>query len=140
MSDPAELICEALVSFVVDLPLSLQAEVVKVEDPLGYLKYEQQTLQVLFHVLSETAEKIGRGGQCLETYTISMLVIRKLDAVYTRNRLAAFTRELKAAIRGERMASYVWTSDETTAKFDPQQQHELHQFCSLSQFTYSGTG
>lgn len=143
MSDPAEDICEALTTYVGGLAspvLSLKAAVRKTDDPMGELKVEHQQLEVLFHVASEEAEKIDRGGTCFESFTISMLVIRKQDDEFTRPVMAQFTREIKRAVRGVIQAGYHWSRDETPVKFDAQQYHELTQYCSKSEFTYIGTG
>ena len=130
MNDPVEDIADALVDFASDLTLSMPFRPSKPEDDV----------EVFFVPMSEAATKIGRGGQCLETYTVNMVVFRKLNSDYTRERMAALTRELCLKIRGKKMAGFVWSGQETAAKFDPRLLHEQRQFASLTRFSYAGAG
>lgn len=141
MTDPGEDIADALVAYVGALgTFSLAADDIrKTDNPLEDLKYEQDGLRVLFHASAEEAERIGRGGQVLERFIVSMLVVRKISDDVTKTMLATFTRELKAAIRGVRMATYPQTGEATPTKCDGQQMLQ-GQFCSVSEFTYSKAG
>ena len=144
MNDPVEDIADALVDFASDLTLSMPFRPSKPEDIEGEMKRERLDekcdVEVFFVPMSEAATKIGRGGQCLETYTVNMVVFRKLNSDYTRERMAALTRELCLKIRGKKMAGFVWSGQETAAKFDPRLLHEQRQFASLTRFSYAGAG
>lgn len=143
MNDPGEEICDALVEFISGLTPSngcLTADVHKTDNPLAEIEHEVAGLTVLLHAAAERADKIGRGGQCFEQYVISMLVVRKLDDEFTGAVLNNYVREIKAAVRGQRMAGRVWSVDETVVRFDPQIRKDLSQFCSVVQFTYSEAG
>lgn len=140
MNDPAEDICDALVEFVQALEspdVSLNAQVRKTDNPLGELEYENTDLTVLFHVFSEESTKTGR-NTFQEDFTIAMLVVRKVDSGFTRGVLAKFVREIKAAVRGVKMAGWTFSADETPVKFDAQQMKDLRQFVSIVHFTYTG--
>lgn len=147
MSEPAEAICDALVAYVKTLnatstpAVSLQATIKKTENPKGELKYEHQQLAVLFFPLSEEAEKMGRGGQCLERFTIAMIVVRKLSEEFTRAKLARYTREIKAAVRSAgKMADATFSADATPVLADADQINELNQYSSVSEFAYTKAG
>mgnify|MGYP007071638828 CR=1 FL=1 len=144
MTDPSEDICDALVTFARALTapdVSLTAaEVRKSDNPLKELDGDQPLLKVFFHASSEDAERIGRGAEVLEHFVITMLVVRKLNAEFTKQVLAIYTRELKAAIRGQRMAGYPQTAEATPVKVDSQQIFDRQQFCSITEFTYSKAG
>lgn len=146
MNDPCEDICDALVTFVNGLrntesnPLApITCEASKPENPSGLLKLEHKTIQVLVFPSGEEEDKIGRGGQVLERYEVTMLVVRQLSSEFTRVALSRFVRSLKSAIRGQRMAGFVYSTAETVSKFDPERIHESNQFVSAVKFTYSGT-
>jgi hypothetical protein len=141
MTDPVEQISDALVTHLNGLETGslgfvFQAE--KTDDPDELLYAEQPDLKVLVVPFGETAERIGRGGQAIETYQVNVIVVKKLDIV-TRDALSLFARQLKAAIRPNRMAGYGWAGDETVTKYDPKILRELNQFASLTRFSYQGT-
>lgn len=137
MSDPGEQIADAVVSYLRAVTtFSLQAEIRKAESPLEELQYEHQQLAVLVYPSSEEAEKAGRGGQCLEGFTVSLLVVRKLTSELTKQRLSEFTREVKTALRGQSQAGYTWSREATTTRADPVQLKELSQFCGVVEITY----
>lgn len=140
-TDPVEDIADALVEFtneVPDLPLLITAS--KPEDPLPLLEHEHRDIQIFFIPFGETSEKIGRGGQVVEEYTVTMMVVRKLDdsQKITRVVMSDLVRRIKQAIRGKRMAGYVWSGDETVSKFDLAQLKEMRQFLSVVRINYSG--
>lgn len=120
-------------------PLSLTCFARNPEDPYSELKLEHRTIQVFFNPDSEEEEKIGRGGQAVKRFTVNMMVVRQLDASFTRVRLNKFVNQLKDQIRGKRMAGYVFTRLETPTKTDYQRLHEDSQYVSLTKITYSGT-
>ena len=145
MTDPTEDICDALVTFVngltVPTSLSLAVAASKPANPKAELKREHADLQVLFVPYAEEEEKIGRGGQVLELFQISMMVIRKIDQAFTRIALSQLVRELRAEIRtGGKMAGYTYSHGETVTKFDLTQLDEQGQFLSIARFSYAGTG
>lgn len=152
MPDPGEEICDALVEFLRGLqtigenPLapevSLKANIRKTDNPLGELEHEVVELTALLYPSAEAAEKRGRGGECMEEFTISMLVVRKMDDQFTRSRLSQFCRELKKRVRGVRMAGYIWAAEETTQKYDIAMAQNPGTFASVTDFHYlsGGTG
>ena len=62
----------------------------------------------------------------------------KLTSEITKAVLARYVRELKQAIRGEKMAGYTFSSDETPIKMDAEQRNATGQFVSVSHFVYTG--
>lgn len=144
MTDPGEDIADALAAYVKDLdvpdPLSLVGEIEKTDNIKKVLNLEWDQLKVAFYAVSEEAEKIGRGGEALERFTIAMLVIRKINAEYTKAKLAQYVREIKKQLRGISMAGCRFTSDATPVKCDADQLNDHNQFCSISEFTYSTAG
>lgn len=137
--DPAEEIADALVETINGLALSLSVIATKPDDPLGELTLEHPNLQVLVFPFGEVTTRLDRGGGVLEQLTITLLVVRSLSAEFTRDRLERFTRELKAALRGKKMAGWTWSAEETASKFDLAQLHEQNQFVSIVRETYIGT-
>lgn len=148
MTDPGEDICNALIQFVSELPtpsegpdqdepqVSLAAKIRKTDNPLGEIEHEVEDLLVLMYPSAEAAEKRGRGGECIEEFTVSMLVIRKMDSRFTRSRLSQYVREIKAAVRGVRMAGYIWSSEDTTQKYDIGMAADTNTFASVTDFIY----
>lgn len=146
VTDPGEDICDALVQFIKELTtpnedpadpdVSLKAVIRKTDNPLGEIQHEIDDLLVLLYPSAEAAEKRGRGGECQEEFTISMLVIRQMDSQFTRSRLSQYCREIKAAVRGVRMAGYIWSAEETTQKFDIEMAQDTTTFASVTDFHY----
>lgn len=143
MSDPAEDIASALVTFIETLDeestpsVSMVAVVRKTDNPLGDLSGDVGTLTVLLHPLAESEERIGR-GQFQEIYTVALLVCRKLTSEYTREALAGYVRDLRNALRDRAMAGYGYVEALTAVKFDPVQRHEMLQFLSVVHLSYTG--
>lgn len=142
--DPCEDICDALVSWANALqaetpnPLGVAFQASKPEDPNAALELETTGLQVMFFPYSEEEEKAGRGGVVLETFTVTMLVVRQLTAEFPRRRLAGIVRTIRDELRGVRMAGYVYSTSETTTKFDPDRVHDENQFLSTVRLSYKG--
>lgn len=137
MSDPAEDICDAIVSYLGEQTFDYQATIRRTDNPLGDLEHETLGLTLLVHPTDEEAEKIGRGGQCLERFTISILVIRKLQDAFTKSKLSSFARDVKTSLRGVSQAGHTWSGDITTVKHDFRQVDDLNQFVSVFQVVYS---
>lgn len=146
-ADPVEDIADALVTFLNDdkSEWGEQPEIVftavKNADPTKELTVENlATTQVFVAPYGETGQKIGRGGQALETYQVFLLVVRGITTEFTRTKLAEFVRQLKLAIRkGGKMAGYHWRGDETTAKYQLEALTQVNHFASSIRFDYSGT-
>lgn len=143
-ADPVEDIADAMVTFLNGAPnwsepptLKFNAE--KSDSAFGKVYKERQVaLQVLVVPWGEAAEKIGRGGQALESYQVELVIIRLLDAEWTRTRLSVFARQLKLAIRRNvRLGGYVWSGDETVTKFDPIALAEMNQFATATRFNFA---
>lgn len=137
MSDLAEDICDAIVTYLKAQTFEYQGVIRRTDNPLGDLQHETLELSVLVHATEEEAEKIGRGGQCLERFAMSVLVVRKLDVTFTKSNLAGYARAVKTALRGQTMAGCTWSGDTTNVKSDFRQLDELGQFCSVFQVVYS---
>lgn len=142
-ADPVEDIADALVTFLENAenwsaPPSLKFTVIKDATPEIHLE-KIKTTTVFVIPFGEAAEKIGRGGQALETYQVFTMVYRPMDSEFTRQLLSKLSRELKLAIRGAtRMAGCVWTGDETSVKFNPQVGKDSKAFVDGTQFSYAG--
>ena len=144
MSDPCEDICDSLVDWANALaeetpnPLGVAFAASKPADPNAQLELEFNDLQVMFVPYAEEEEKAGRGGVVLETFTVSMMVVRQLSSEFSRPRLAGVVRTLRDQLRGVRMAGYVYSRSETAVKFDPDQVHDNNQFLSVVRLSYKG--
>lgn len=139
MNDPVEDICDDLVKTINELKLPLTVTATKPADPLAELKLEHPELQVLVVPFGESSAKIGRGGQVLEVYQATLMIIRMITIEFSLQRLSRFARELVTELRGDRMAGYVWSGDETVSKFDLAQLHERHQFLSVVRLSYTAS-
>lgn len=146
-ADPVEDIADALVEFLngdksewLEQP-DIAFVAVKDSDPTQRLTVENlSSVQVFVVPFGETAQKIGRGGQALETYQVFLLVVRGVNGQFTRSRLAEFARQLKLAVRrGGKMAGYHWRGDETTAKYQLEALQQVDHFASSVRFDFSGT-
>jgi hypothetical protein len=144
-ADPVEDIADALVVFFEDAeswtaPPSMNFEVIKDAVPDEKLKKELlQNLKVFVVPFGEAAEKIGRGGQALETYQVFVVVARAMNADFTQPKLAKLTRELKLAVRkSPRMAGYPWQGDETSVKLNTPLAREADVFVSGFMVSYTG--
>ncbi len=142
-ADPVEDIADALVTFLENAanwsePPSLEFEVIKDATPELHLEKIKSTT-VFVIPFGEAAEKIGRGGQALETYQVFTMVYRPMDSTIGRTELANFSRQLKLAIRKQgRMAGFSWSGDETSVKFNPQVGKDSKAFVDGTQFNYAG--
>lgn len=144
-ADPVEDIADALVDFLgnaAEWPESpsMAFEVIKDATPDDKLEKEKLKGTKVFVVpFGESAEKIGRGGQALETYQVFVVVARAMDADFTQPKLAKFTRELKLAIRRQpRMAGFPWQGDDTTVKLNTALARETDVFISGVMVSFTG--
>ena len=120
-------------------PPSLNFETVKDAVPEQKLYKEKlKTLTAFVVPFGESAQKIGRGGQALETYQVFLIIAREMDVTFTREKLSRLSRELKLAIRrSARMAGCPWMGDETTQKYDERMLREHNNFVSSTRFDFS---
>lgn len=140
MTDPCEAICDAQVEFanaISGLDISFEAK--RTENPDGELRLEHSGLQVFFIPFAEQETKTGRGGEVLEVFETSMLVVRKITPEFTRSVLSGFVRAIRAEFRGKKMAGFRYMTSETVTKFDPEQLDKYGQFCSVVRLSYMGT-
>jgi hypothetical protein len=142
MTDPCEDICDALVAevntaaFQTDLDLKFEAAnppSIKKE-----LEREHADLKVFFAPYGEEEEKTDRGGVCLETCEVTMLVVRRIDESVTRQRLNGLVYSIRKKLRARKMAGRTWTGGETVTKTDPEQIDEIRQYASISRLRYVG--
>jgi hypothetical protein len=145
MSDPCEDICDAVVTYLNGLvgtdpnpfdPFKFEAS--KPDDPNAELDKDTSSLRVLLWPHGETEQKIGRGGQVFETFQVAMLVVKKLNTTTDRTMLSTLCRTIKARLRGQRMAGFVYSLAETT-KADLEQLHDNQRFASATILSYIGT-
>jgi hypothetical protein len=144
-ADPVEDIADAMVTFLNgaaswDDEPSFKFTAEKSDSAIGKVyKEKQTTLKVLVVPWGEAAEKIDRGGKALESYLVQLVIVRQMDADFTRAKLAVFARELKIAIRhNRRLAGYPWSGDETVMKFDSIALAEMNNFATATQFNFAG--
>src|SRR4051794_21731712 len=82
MNDPVEDIAVSVAAYLDSVKGTSTTEsfvTVKTDDPNEYLYAEQNELLVLVVPFGESAERIGRNGQALESYQINVMVVRKLN-------------------------------------------------------------
>lgn len=142
MSDPCEDICTAVAAWLNDsanFTPSTPIEFTTPTDPNAELELENETLRGLLFPYADEESKIGRGGEVFETFTVSLLVIVKLDDNLTRQLLGGLVREVRAALRGVTQATYRYVTSEIATKFDPEALHLRNQFQSVVRITYMGT-
>ena len=141
MSHPGEQICDELVTTLNSAPtgtFALRFTAEKPADPNAELDKASDAIRVLFWPHSESEKKIGRGNPTLETFSVAMLVIRKLSTEFTRERMHSVMREIKTYLRGRRMAGRVYSGAETTA-VDLEQLHDRQRLAVATILTYTGT-
>ena len=145
MSDPCEDICEALVAFLNALleespnpcePFRFVAS--KPDDPNAELDKECADLRIMVWPHGSAEVKAGRGGECLETFQVTMLIIRDLKG-NVRAELAGLARTIRTRLRGQRMAGYAYSGAEATG-FDLQILHDQQRFADATILTYKGMG
>jgi len=119
-------------------PFSLFFVARNVEDPNGELDKEPDQIRVLLWPHAETAVKIGRGGEAKETYSIAMLVLRKVSNTIRRRDIAGLDRTIRLWIRRRRIAGRVWSTEEGT-KFDLEHMRDFKRVECSTIITFSGT-
>lgn len=144
-ADPVEDIADAMVTFLNGAagwadPPSLTFAAEKSDSAIGKVYKEKQVaIKVLVVPWGEAAEKIGRGGQGLESYQVEIVIVRQLDADFTRQSMSRFARELKLAVRhAVRIGGYPWIGDETVMKFDTIALAEMGNFATATRFSFAG--
>jgi hypothetical protein len=137
MSDPVEEICDDLTTTINGLELSLTVFATQPVDALEELKLEHPELQAIVWPFGQSDTKISRGGGVLEVYQASVYLVRMITVEFTRERLAAFTRELLAKLRGQRMAGHVWSGDEIFGLFNLSNIHTIKHFMAEIRISYT---
>ena len=141
-SDETEAICDAIVAELAAAqeeapnyfdPIRFTAR--KPKDPLQELEAELTGIHVLLVPYAESEEKIGR-PQFIELHTVSIWVVRKLDATWTRERMSGVVKTIKTRLRGRKMAGFTYSNCETATKFDLQRLHK-GQFMGILRASYA---